>query len=107
MKQTLREYYDKAYATGRKAIGHFISIAARDRVVVVIPAFNEEKNIQRTIQLIHGTGINPRIIVVNDGSTDRTAEIARTNGCEVYSMDKNVGKSHAVFKGFKEAILIK
>jgi len=46
-------------------------------VEAVIPARNEERYIERTLQALVGQTLRPsRIIVVNDGSTDRTAEIA-------------------------------
>ena len=46
-------------------------------VEAVIPARNEERYIERTLQALVRQTLRPsRIIVVNDGSTDRTAEIA-------------------------------
>src|SRR4030095_14413054 len=47
-------------------------------VAVIIPAYNEEKVIARTIaSVLNSTYKNVRAIVVDDGSKDRTAEIAR------------------------------
>jgi len=52
--------------------------AYRPRVVVLIPAFNEEKVIERTIQgALDSDYPNLRVIVIDDGSKDRTLEIAR------------------------------
>jgi cellulose synthase/poly-beta-1,6-N-acetylglucosamine synthase-like glycosyltransferase/peptidoglycan/xylan/chitin deacetylase (PgdA/CDA1 family) len=46
---------------------------------VIIPAFNEEANIAATLRSINGSTLKPEsIIVVDDGSTDRTASIVRT-----------------------------
>ena len=46
-------------------------------IEAVIPARNEERYIERTLQALVRQTLRPsRIIVVNDGSTDRTAEIA-------------------------------
>jgi cellulose synthase/poly-beta-1,6-N-acetylglucosamine synthase-like glycosyltransferase/peptidoglycan/xylan/chitin deacetylase (PgdA/CDA1 family)/spore germination protein YaaH len=58
-------------------------------VAVVIPAYNEEKVIVRTIRsVMMSTYTNLRIIVVDDGSTDKTAEVAR----EAYSDDIASGR---------------
>ncbi len=52
--------------------------AYRPRVAVLIPAYNEEKVIERTIQgAIDSDYPNLRVIVIDDGSKDRTLEIAR------------------------------
>jgi cellulose synthase/poly-beta-1,6-N-acetylglucosamine synthase-like glycosyltransferase/peptidoglycan/xylan/chitin deacetylase (PgdA/CDA1 family)/spore germination protein YaaH len=48
------------------------------RVAVLIPAFNEEKVIVRTIRsVLHSDYKNLRVLVIDDGSKDRTAEVAR------------------------------
>jgi cellulose synthase/poly-beta-1,6-N-acetylglucosamine synthase-like glycosyltransferase/peptidoglycan/xylan/chitin deacetylase (PgdA/CDA1 family)/spore germination protein YaaH len=48
------------------------------RVAVLIPAYNEEKVIERTIRsVLNSSYRNVRIIVIDDGSKDRTAEVAR------------------------------
>jgi glycosyltransferase involved in cell wall biosynthesis len=77
------------------------------KTVIVIPAYNEEKTIARTIDLIRETKIKADIIVVNDGSTDRTASIAKEKGCFVVNMPQNVGKAHAFLAGIKEALKLK
>jgi cellulose synthase/poly-beta-1,6-N-acetylglucosamine synthase-like glycosyltransferase/spore germination protein YaaH/peptidoglycan/xylan/chitin deacetylase (PgdA/CDA1 family) len=47
-------------------------------VAVLIPAYNEEKVINRTIRsVLHSTYPNLRVVVIDDGSSDRTAEVAR------------------------------
>src|SRR6202048_4133498 len=52
--------------------------AYRPRVAVLIPAYNEEKVIERTIQgALDSDYPNLRVIVIDDGSKDRTLEIAR------------------------------
>lgn len=48
-----------------------------DKVLLVIPAFNEEKNIERVVEdLVRGFG-QLDYVVVNDGSRDSTAKICR------------------------------
>jgi peptidoglycan-N-acetylglucosamine deacetylase len=51
----------------------------RPRVAVLIPAYNEEKVIERTVRAVLGSDYPKlRIIVIDDGSKDRTLEVART-----------------------------
>ncbi len=51
-------------------------------VAVLIPAYNEEKVINRTIQsVLDSTYPNLRVVVIDDGSTDRTCEVARETVC--------------------------
>ncbi len=45
-------------------------------VTVIIPAFNEEKSIQRVIDTVKNSIIETNIIVVNNASTDKTKELA-------------------------------
>ncbi|HEY2471266.1 MAG TPA: glycosyltransferase [Terracidiphilus sp.] len=55
------------------------SLGFNPRVAVLIPAYNEEKVIVRTIRsVLNSDYTNLRVIVVDDGSTDRTFEVART-----------------------------
>jgi cellulose synthase/poly-beta-1,6-N-acetylglucosamine synthase-like glycosyltransferase len=57
------------------------------RVAAVIPARNEENFIGRTLAALFGQHSRPsKVIVVNDGSTDRTAEVASAAGAEVVDM---------------------
>lgn len=55
-------------------------------VCVVIPARNEEETLPATLKMLKAQTLRPRaIIVVDDGSTDKTAEIARKMNCTVVS----------------------
>ena len=58
------------------------SPATPAQVVVVIPALNEEASLPRVIARLHDLGLN-RVRVVDNGSHDRTAEVARQSGAEV------------------------
>ncbi|ARK31382.1 glycosyltransferase family 2 protein [Halalkalibacter krulwichiae] len=72
-------------------------------VSYVIPAFNEEERIEKTLKaLVTLTGHN-EIIVVDDGSTDDTAEIAKRYATKVISYRVNKGKGYALKEGWKEA----
>jgi len=63
----------------------------------LIPAYNEEKNIKNTINSLNKINIEKEIIVINDGSTDKTAEIASKEKIDLLiNLNKNVGKAGAV-----------
>ena len=64
------------------------------KVIVGIPAFNEEKNI--AILITQLKKIADKIIVCNDGSTDLTSEIAEELGATVINHKKNLGYGAAI-----------
>jgi len=76
-------------------------------VSVIIPAYNEERTIgsviEETIQIMDAIGLPYEIIVVDDGSSDRTKEIANRYKAAVLSNGKNQGKGYALRKGFQHA----
>ena len=76
-------------------------------VSVIIPAFNEEDNIGFVLDGVHGVlkgmGLPYEIIVVNDGSFDKTAEIAKEHDVVLINNGKNRGKGHALRRGFRRA----
>ena len=74
------------------------------RVAVLIPAYNEEKVIVRTIRsVLNSDYTNLHVIVIDDGSTDRTFEVAR----EAYAKDIAAGRVQVLTKpnGGKAAAL--
>jgi len=76
-------------------------------ISVVIPAFNEEENIGVVLKDLHEAlrkiGIPYEVIVINDGSVDRTAEIAKENNVLVIDNGENLGKGAALKAGFLKA----
>ena len=70
------------------------------KVTVIIPALNEEKSIEKVIDKINGSKINANIIVVNNGSTDKTAELAQAKGAKVIECTKR-GKGYAMEVGIQ------
>ena len=69
-------------------------------LLVVIPAFNEEKSISNVIQDVRTHIRNASILVVDDGSQDSTAEIAKSMSVNVVSLPFNVGVGGALRVGF-------
>jgi glycosyltransferase involved in cell wall biosynthesis len=70
---------------------------------IVMPAHNEERSIGRVIDDLRAEGWT-NIIVVDDGSGDRTAEIARSKGAVVISHPKNMGLGAALRTGLRAAL---
>ena len=65
------------------------------RVSFLIPAFNEEATIGEVLERIDGLGLDAQVVVVDDGSRDRTAEIAEQHGATVIRQ-ANAGKGAAI-----------
>lgn len=70
---------------------------------VVIPAFNEEGGIGGVISSVLKTGPFLEVIVVDDGSEDKTADIALASGARVIRHPYNKGNGAAVKTGIREA----
>lgn len=68
--------------------------------VALIPAYNEEKNILEVIQKTKKTRRFNKIIVIDDGSSDRTSETAKKVGAIVIKHEINKGKGEALKTGF-------
>ncbi len=68
-------------------------------VVVVVPAYNEEETIGEVCTVLVGHPQVDEVVVVSDGSTDRTAEVARSCGARVVELPENVGKGAAMHAG--------
>lgn len=80
------------------------SCDSKKKVLVIIPAFNEEVNIASVIQSIHTEYPNFDILVVNDDSIDKTGEIAeQTMLAKVIHLPINLGIGGCVQTGFKFA----
>jgi glycosyltransferase involved in cell wall biosynthesis len=71
-------------------------------VTAVIPAYNEEQTIAGVVNCVKGIDKIKKVIVVSDGSTDRTAEIAKKCGAEVIELNENIGKGGAIKAGINE-----
>ena len=71
-------------------------------ITVIIPDYNEEKNIENVINVCKKTKQVDEIIVVNNLCTDRTEEIAKKEGAKVVFCNKQ-GKGYAMEEGIKNA----
>jgi glycosyltransferase involved in cell wall biosynthesis len=74
------------------------------RVVAVVPAFNEEAVIRKVVDEIREADPRLDVVVVDDASSDQTAEVARAGGATVLQLPFNVGIGGAVQTGFKYAL---
>jgi glycosyltransferase involved in cell wall biosynthesis len=68
-------------------------------IVAILPAFNEEVSIGSVV--LQTKRYVDRVIVVDDGSSDRTAEVAKLAGAEVIRHQTNRGKGAALKTGFE------
>lgn len=75
-----------------------------NRVIAIIPALNEEKNIRAVISGIKKAAPLVHVLVVDDGSTDNTAGVAKKNGAKVINLPFNMGYGAALQTGFKYAL---
>jgi len=79
----------------------------QQRLVVFLPAYNEEDSVGLVIQKIprnFDPEIEVKVIVIDDGSTDRTVQVAKEAGADyIYSFPRNQGLGAAVRKGLEES----
>ena len=73
------------------------------RRIAVVPAFNEQQNVGRVIEEIRAFDPGLDIVVVDDGSVDSTAAVARQHGAVVLRLPFNLGIGGAVQTGFRYA----
>lgn len=71
--------------------------------LIIIPAFNEEKHLPKVLAGIKDANPGADILVVNDGSADRTSEIAKKAGAMTLDIPFNIGYGGAVQTGFRFA----
>lgn len=72
-------------------------------MLVIVPAWNEEQSVGHTVREILAAGPHYDVVVVNDGSQDRTADIARSAGATVLTLPFNMGVGGAMKTGFTYA----
>jgi len=70
---------------------------------VFIPAWNEEDNLPSVLDALRERLPDADVLVVDDGSTDRTADVAREHGAEVLSLGVNKGLRVGIAAGYRWA----
>ena len=74
-----------------------------NKVLLVIPAYNEEKNIERVVKRLQEEFPELDYIVVNDGSRDKTASICREKGFHLLDLPVNLGLAGCFQAGMRYA----
>ena len=72
--------------------------------LVFVPAWNEEDNLPAVLDALQAELPTADVLVVDDGSTDRTAEVARTHGAEVHALGTNLGLRFGIAAGYRYAL---
>lgn len=73
------------------------------KILIMIPAYNEELNIERVVNNLIDNFPQYDYVVINDGSKDDTAKICRQNGFHLIDLPINLGLSGAVQAGMRYA----
>jgi glycosyltransferase involved in cell wall biosynthesis len=73
------------------------------RRIAIVPAYNEEKNIARVVGELQAFDPGLDVVVISDGSVDRTADAAAAAGARVLRLPFNLGIGGAVQTGFQYA----
>ena len=74
------------------------------KICVVIPAYNEEENIEQIVTEFIQEEYVKQVIVVDNNSKDNTVEIAKKSGAVVITKDQNMGYAHSWYVGLKESL---
>jgi glycosyltransferase involved in cell wall biosynthesis len=75
------------------------------KILVIVPAYNEEENVGRVISDLKENFSEGEVLVIDDGSYDRTAEIAKSAGVKVLCHPFNLGIGGAVQTGYRYGVL--
>jgi glycosyltransferase involved in cell wall biosynthesis len=73
------------------------------RRIAIVPAYNEERNIGRVLEELREFDPGLDVVVISDGSVDRTADVAAELGAHVLRLPFNLGIGGAVQTGFRFA----
>lgn len=80
----------------------FQAVLAIMKICILIPAYNEEKAIGGLVKAVKKYGCD--VLVLNDGSTDMTAQIAKNSGAIVLNFKNNRGKGKVLKDGFEYTV---
>jgi len=73
------------------------------RRLAIVPAYNEEESVAGVVEQVHAVDPGMDVVVVDDGSVDRTAEHAQAAGARVLRLPFNLGIGGAMQTGFRYA----
>ncbi len=76
----------------------------QDRPIIIIPAWNEEAPLPGVLHALDELAPDCDVLVISDGSTDRTAEVAAAAGATVVELPYNLGIGGALRTGFRYAV---
>lgn len=77
--------------------------ASKPKVTVILPAYNEEQIVGETVRAIKELHPDFEVLVVDDGSTDNTMQVAMDAGANVWPHPYNIGNGAAVKSGIRAA----
>ncbi|HET9228293.1 MAG TPA: glycosyltransferase family 2 protein [Thermoanaerobaculia bacterium] len=76
-----------------------MEVTQKARVAAVVPAYNEAETLAEVLKVLQATPLIDEVLVVSDGSTDDTVEIARSQGVKAIHLRQNQGKGMAMAVG--------
>ena len=76
----------------------------RDKIIIAIPAYNEEYAIGNVVKGIYDLGMDIDVFVIDDGSNDETLKLAKLHGAEVLRQRINLGGGATIRTAFSLAI---
>lgn len=77
----------------------------KKRCIALVPAYNEGDRIKASVSSMKETKYIDEIVIIDDGSTDNTYEVANSLDVKVIKMPQNMGKGGAIKEGLKYALV--
>ncbi|MDD5163505.1 MAG: glycosyltransferase [Candidatus ainarchaeum sp.] len=100
---TLTDFIAKIIEYPLRGFGKFLWSFAPRKATIIIPAFNEAKTIRKVAKTALGSYFVSEVIVVDDGSTDKTIESLKRLNVKIIRHEKNLGKGKAVKTGIENS----
>jgi glycosyltransferase involved in cell wall biosynthesis len=101
--QDARRRFSRGPAPLGSTMLHQTPLIERSSCLAVVPAYNEAATVAGVIEALRSKTPQLDIVVIDDGSTDRTGDVAAAAGARVLRMPFNLGIGGAVQTGFKYA----